>query len=80
MSINDLERAAKAAVQVASVVYEIIEAEGERGCPSNILYLAMQEAGATMATFQGVLDALKSSGLVVERDFVLYARTRKDVS
>ena len=59
------------AVQVIQAVFEVIKATGAAGIPSGVLYASLMPYGCTHEQYSGIISALKNTGLVTERGYVL---------
>lgn len=50
--------------RVANAIVETIEKEGADGAPASSLYLALQQHGASLQTFEMMMNALVAAGRV----------------
>lgn len=58
-------------IAIIDVAMEMIEAAGPMGLPSGELYAYLMPTGMRIDQYQGILDGLKSTGLVTESGFLL---------
>lgn len=71
-TMENAKEKVQAAIELARAVVDVIKGAGEEGIPSGHLY-AMVCGKLSLETYNSLIDLLKRSKLVTERNFVLRA-------
>ncbi len=58
----------RAAQRIGLAVLESIQAAGELGAPSGVLYAALQQTGCSLSQFQSLMAPLEGRGFVTQEN------------